>query len=164
MADARGRGPTRRQFARAGTFVAGGVVGASLLVPIGGFLLSPLFNPVNPLVERRVGDFGDLPEGEPRRFTLEFPEGAWSSQQLPAAGWVVRLGDRVKVLSNTCTHMQCAVRYEPSLRQFLCPCHGGLYDLAGANVGGPPPKPLPEYEHRFEGGVLYVRNRLTEHI
>jgi menaquinol-cytochrome c reductase iron-sulfur subunit len=155
---------TRRRFLVIGTFAAGGVVSAALLVPIGGFLLSPLFRPADPLVERRVGDVGDLPDREPRRFVVSFPEGAWSTRELPRTVWVVRLGDRMKVLSNVCTHMQCAVRYEPGLRQFLCPCHGGLYDLDGTNVGGPPPRPLPEFEHRFDGGVLYVRNRLTESI
>jgi menaquinol-cytochrome c reductase iron-sulfur subunit len=156
--------PSRRQFARAGTFVAGGVVGVSLLVPIVGFLASPLFGPGRPLVERRLGDVGDLANREPRRFVVDFPEGAWGTQELPYGVWVVRFGSRLKVFSNICTHMQCAVRYEPRLRQFLCPCHGGLYDLEGTNVGGPPPRPLPEYEHRLQGSVLFVRNRLTERI
>jgi Rieske Fe-S protein len=50
------------------------------------------------------------------------------------------------------------------LRQFLCPCHGGLYDISGVNVGGPPPKPLPEYVHRIDGTTLYIENRFTEDI
>jgi Rieske Fe-S protein len=60
--------------------------------------------------------------------------------------------------------MQCPVRWEPPLGQFLCPCHGGLYAIDGTNVGGPPPKPLPEYVHRLVGNVLYIENRFTESI
>src|SRR5205807_160179 len=97
-------------------------------------------------------------------FLVVFPENAWGTQQLPYTVWVVRLGERLKVLSNICTHMQCAVRFETQLNQFLCPCHGGLYAPDGTNVGGPPPKPLSEYEHRLDGSVLYVTNRLTEQL
>jgi len=71
----------------------------------------------------------------------------------------------VRVFSNICSHMQCPVRWEPTLKLFLCPCHGGLYDLRGVNVGGPPPKPLPQWQHRVDrDGILYVTNRLTEQI
>jgi len=34
----------------------------------------------------------------------------------------------------------------------------------GQNVGGPPPKPLPEYVHRIDGTTLYIQNRFTEEI
>jgi Rieske Fe-S protein len=81
------------------------------------------------------------------------------------AVYVVRVGQGYKVLSNVCSHMQCPVRWQPDLGQFLCPCHGGLYDRTGLNIGGPPPKPLPEFVHRIDGnGVLFIQNRFTEQI
>jgi Rieske Fe-S protein len=83
---------------------------------------------------------------------------------VPAAVYVVRFADGYRVFSNICSHMQCPVRWETALRQFLCPCHGGLYDIRGRNTGGPPPKPLPEYVHRIDAGRLYVSNELTESI
>jgi menaquinol-cytochrome c reductase iron-sulfur subunit len=155
---------SRRQFARLGTVAAGAVVAGALVVPIGGFLLSPLFVRGDRFAERRVGDISGLPDGVPQRFVVDFPENAWGTQQLPYTVWVVRLGERLKVLSNICTHMQCAVRFETQINQFLCPCHGGLYAPDGTNVGGPPPKPLSEYQHRLDGSVLYVTNRLTEQL
>ena len=39
---------------------------------------------------------------------------------------------------------------------------GGLYDINGQNIGGPPPKPLPQYVHRLDGTTLYVENKYTE--
>jgi menaquinol-cytochrome c reductase iron-sulfur subunit len=61
--------------------------------------------------------------------------------------------------------MQCDVHWEEEMQLFLCPCHGGLYNRWGLNVGGPPPKPLPEYRHRIDAdGVLYVRDQLLEEI
>lgn len=158
------RGLTRRQFAIAGTQVVAGVVTVALGVPIVGFLISPLFRH-QAVVERKVGFIGDLTGQDPQKFTVTFPQNAWMVPDVEATVYVVRVGDGYKVLSNVCSHMQCPVRWNPDLSQFLCPCHGGLYDRTGLNVGGPPPKPLPEYVHRIDGsGVLYVENRFTEQI
>jgi cytochrome b6-f complex iron-sulfur subunit len=46
-------------------------------------------------------------------------------------------------LSAVCTHLGCTVQYEPQADRIHCACHGGVYNAyTGANVGGPPPKPL----------------------
>lgn len=46
-------------------------------------------------------------------------------------------------LSAVCTHLACTVRNEPEGDRIVCACHGGVYDpRTGANVSGPPPKPL----------------------
>jgi len=156
---------TRRRVNIAGTAIAGAVVSAALGVPIIGFLLSPILRRTQPLVERRVGYVGDLPLREPRRFVVAFPQDAWPVPDEPHTVYVVRDAKGYRVFANICTHMQCPVHFDPAIKLFLCPCHGGLYDLAGNNVGGPPPKPLPEYRHRIDAdGVLYVRNQLNEEI
>ncbi len=159
---------SRRQFAAAGTRFVGLAVGVLLGVPIVGFLLSPLFR-TRQLVWRQVGPVATVKAGEPAKFEVSFPnENALPAPELRFAVYVVRFGPApsdVRVFSNICTHMQCPVRWEAGLNLFLCPCHGGLYDLAGRNVGGPPPKPLPQWEHRIDDrGTLFVRNRLSENI
>jgi cytochrome b6-f complex iron-sulfur subunit len=46
-------------------------------------------------------------------------------------------------LTAVCTHLGCTVQYEPQANRIHCACHGGVYDArTGANVSGPPPKPL----------------------
>ena len=46
-------------------------------------------------------------------------------------------------LTAVCTHLGCTVQYEPQMNRIHCACHGGVYDpRTGANVSGPPPKPL----------------------
>ncbi len=46
-------------------------------------------------------------------------------------------------LTAVCTHLGCTVQYEPQLNRIHCACHGGVYDpRTGANVSGPPPRPL----------------------
>ncbi len=51
-----------------------------------------------------------------------------------------------KAFSAVCTHLNCTVQYREDLRQIWCACHNGLYDLAGRNVSGPPPRPLEVFE------------------
>lgn len=155
----------RRQVAKLGTTLGGVVAGLAVAGPIVGFVLSPAFQHQTPLAWRRVGRVDDLPLRTPTRFVVRFPEGYWSSATEPWGCYVVRLSEhRTIALSNVCTHMQCAVRWQADLHQFECPCHGGLYTIEGTNVGGPPPKPLPQWVHRIEDGVLYVANRLQESI
>lgn len=60
----------------------------------------------------------------------------------------------LKAFDAKCTHAGCNVAFEGS--RLHCPCHGGIYDLDGKNVAGPPPKPLHELRVFEEKGVLYV--------
>jgi Rieske Fe-S protein len=111
-----------------------------------------------------VGDISSVPEAQPTKFEVSFPQQAWTAVDIKAAVYVVKRNGNYRVFSNVCSHMQCPVRWESALSQFLCPCHGGLYDMNGTNVGGPPPKPLPQFVHRIDGTTLYVQNRFTESI
>jgi len=53
------------------------------------------------------------------------------------------LDGRWIALSAVCTHLGCTVQYEPAADRIHCACHGGVYNAyTGANVSGPPPKPL----------------------
>jgi len=60
-------------------------------------------------------------------------------------------------LSAVCTHLGCTVGYQPDKKIIYCPCHGGTYDPnSGANLGGPPPKPLTEYKTQITDGKMVV--------
>lgn len=49
-------------------------------------------------------------------------------------------------LSAVCTHLGCTVQYSPEKNEIFCACHGGIYNAeTGANISGPPPKPLQPY-------------------
>ena len=46
-------------------------------------------------------------------------------------------------MTAVCTHLGCTVQYEAQADRIHCACHGGVYNAyTGANVSGPPPKPL----------------------
>jgi cytochrome b6-f complex iron-sulfur subunit len=50
-------------------------------------------------------------------------------------------------LTAVCTHLGCTVQYEPAADRIHCACHGGVYNpYTGANVSGPPPRPLKLYK------------------
>lgn len=61
--------------------------------------------------------------------------------------------------SAVCTHLGCTVQYEPQANRIHCACHGGVYNpTTGANVSGPPPKPLTRFKVAVnEAGVEVSR-------
>ncbi len=70
---------------------------------------------------------------------------------------VVRLGEKeVRAFSVMCTHLGCRVQWDQQGGNFLCPCHMGRFDTAGAVIAGPPPAPLPSYPVRLDRGGVYV--------
>ena len=73
---------------------------------------------------------------------------------------LVRLADgSYRAFSAVCTHLSCTVQYRTDLREIWCACHNGLYDLAGRNISGPPPRPLMVYEVHIQGeDVVVTRN------
>jgi Rieske Fe-S protein len=52
-------------------------------------------------------------------------------------------------LSNRCMHLGCPVRWVPAASRFICPCHGGVYNLRGMVAGGPPVRPLDRFYTRL---------------
>jgi len=89
------------------------------------------------------------------------------SEVRPGSGIVFPLGTRPAILVHTpddkwrafsarCTHLSCTVRYRQDIEMIFCPCHDGRFDLTGKNVGGPPPRPLPEHTVVVKGDEVYV--------
>ena len=50
--------------------------------------------------------------------------------------------DDLRAFTATCTHLDCIVDYPQEKKLIWCWCHNGIYNLAGKNIGGPPPRPL----------------------
>ena len=56
-----------------------------------------------------------------------------------------------------CTHLSCAVFYQPEADKIQCPCHNGWFDArTGSVLQGPPPRPLPHLEVVVKGEEIYV--------
>jgi len=72
---------------------------------------------------------------------------------------VVRLeGERLFALSAECTYMEdCQLEWSRERQQIVCPCHGGVYDLYGNVVEGPPSIPLTSFDVDVVGSDIRVR-------
>jgi menaquinol-cytochrome c reductase iron-sulfur subunit len=64
-------------------------------------------------------------------------------------------------LSSRCAHLGCPVRWVDAAERFICPCHGGVYDLLGRRVGGPPVRPLDRFYTRVVGDEVQLGPRFS---
>ena len=69
---------------------------------------------------------------------------------------VLRTEEGVSAFSRRCTDLGCLVSWNRERKQFVCPCHQGVFDQTGLNIAGPPPRPLDRYEVVKRGEQLYV--------
>ena len=71
--------------------------------------------------------------------------------------YLVRSGEStVRAMHSTCTHLGCRTSYDATTKRILCPCHGGIYDVDGQVIAGPPPAPLAALPTRIENGQILV--------
>jgi menaquinol-cytochrome c reductase iron-sulfur subunit len=161
---------SRRDLLVRGTGLGMGLVGVMLSVPAVGFLLSPLFTKQK-TAWVTVGPIDGVPVNQPTALYADVPVGTgYATPPVKRVVYVVKKSDgEIKALSNICTHLQCDVHWNPTQNNFLCPCHGGMYDIDGRNIGGPPPQPLAQWVHRLRKDdqgrtVLDIENKLDESI
>jgi cytochrome b6-f complex iron-sulfur subunit len=141
---------TRRVFlASAG--VAGMAYTVLMSYPVYRYLNSPseMAMEATAVTEVTLKDAQKLPEGS----VLMFKFG-----HSPAM-LIHHPGDKWVAMTAVCTHLGCTVQYEPQADRIHCACHGGVYSAyTGANVSGPPPKPLKLFKVAVnEAGVEVSR-------
>ena len=59
-------------------------------------------------------------------------------------------------LSSKCTHLGCTVPWVGKEMKFACPCHGSSYDITGAVINPPAPRPLDIYPISIENNLVKV--------
>jgi cytochrome b6-f complex iron-sulfur subunit len=141
---------TRRAFLAAAG-VAGLAYTAALAYPIYRYLASPaeMAMEATAVTEVTLKDAQKLPAGS----VLMFKFG-------PSPAMLIHhLDDKWVAMTAVCTHLGCTVQYEPQADRIHCACHGGVYNpYTGANVSGPPPKPLKLFKVAVnEAGVEVSR-------
>jgi Rieske Fe-S protein len=141
------RPSSRRRFLdRLVGFWTAGVLG-SVLYPILRYLVPP-----------------EIPEAPTQSVS------AGSASMPPNSGRVVPFGSKPAIVIRTpageyraftavCTHLSCTVQYRDDLEHIWCACHNGHYDLQGANIAGPPPRPLEPYEIHVSDEELVISKR-----
>ncbi len=141
----------RNAFTVAGAAI-GGLAGAAVVLPAIGFAVAPLFEEEGDIWQTvgRPADFSSdsykavvitaVPDiGETGKTTAYVRRGS------PDLG---EEEDSYVAISTRCVHLGCPVRFVKSAGNFLCPCHGGVYDFEGKVIGGPPVRPLDRFQTR----------------
>jgi menaquinol-cytochrome c reductase iron-sulfur subunit len=162
---------TRRRFMTGTTHAAGAVAASAFLLPAVGFALGPLFEKT-PVRWEDVGAVDDFPDDTyiPRVFT-EVPgmgeagkTTAYVRKHNPSLDGPVQkpvqYGQFVAI-STRCMHLGCPVRYTSAAQRFICPCHGGVYNVLGERTGGPPVRPLDRFYTRVVNGRVQVGPRFS---
>jgi menaquinol-cytochrome c reductase iron-sulfur subunit len=161
---------TRRRFMTIGGQAAGGVAAASFLLPALGFAIGPIFKTA-PHSWETVGTIDDFPDNNyiPTVITLtpgigEAGKATVYVRKRNAAldtDWPDKTTQFIAI-SSRCAHLGCPVRWVDAAERFICPCHGGVYDLLGRRVGGPPVRPLDRFYTRVsEGRYVQIGPRFS---
>lgn len=143
----------RRKFLGLSIGTVGAVLGISYVGLMGDFLWPKDSAATGGLQE--VGKVDGFPENTP---TLVSYKGAGVEE----GAYIVNLGSEGFIaLDFHCTHLECAVNWVGASKQFICPCHGGVYDIKGTVLSGPPPRSLHRRVVKVEDKSVMLGGRLT---
>ncbi len=150
---------TRRRFMTGTAHTAGAIGAAAFVLPALGFAVGPIFKstpvrwesvgpeslftainymPVVLTLNPAIGEAGKA-TAYVRKFNPAIDTDPYDR------------GTSYIAISNRCAHLGCPVRWVDAAERFICPCHGGVYDLLGRRVGGPPVRPLDRFYTRVNG-------------
>ncbi len=160
---------TRRRFMTGSAHTAGAIAAGAFTLPALGFALGPIFKKTH---------FSWETVGSPASFTKDnyTPVVVTLTPGIGEAGkstvYVRQFNPTIDTdpydkgtpyiaISSRCAHLGCPVRWVDAAERFICPCHGGVYDLLGRRVGGPPPRPLDRFYTRVRGEEVQIGPRFS---
>jgi menaquinol-cytochrome c reductase iron-sulfur subunit len=165
---------TRRRLMEGGALAVGGVATMAFGLPALGFALGPVFKDTVPEQWQDVGAVGDFNPTTyvPRVININPAIGEAGKSTVyvrKATSKDVSPSDRDQhikplpfvAISTRCAHLGCPVRYIQASQKFVCPCHGGIYDVQGKVIGGPPVRPLDRFYTRVVAGRVQVGDRFS---
>lgn len=146
----------RRRFLRRVALALAGAVG----LPLAGFLgIVALGRRPATRGWVRVGRVLPIEHGQPREVHYEvLRREQGQPRSIRKRAYLLRTSDGLVAFDPQCTHLGCATRWDATTRLFLCPCHGGGFDLDGRVVMGPPPRPLKRLAVKEDGEAVYLRS------
>ncbi|MCD4686251.1 MAG: Rieske 2Fe-2S domain-containing protein [Anaerolineae bacterium] len=91
-----------------------------------------------------VGHVDDFPPGS----VTPFNAGRFYLVRLEDGGFLA--------LYRKCTHLGCAVPWEPAEGKFVCPCHASAFEADGDVVNPPAPRALDRFAVAITEGMISV--------
>jgi menaquinol-cytochrome c reductase iron-sulfur subunit len=162
---------TRRRFMTGVAHGAGGVAAAAFTLPALGFALAPIFKheawswqTVGP-----VSDFPDTQDFVTRILNVQKDAGESGTTLVYVRKRLHGVDtehedqyNQIIALSSRCMHVGCPVRWTTAAARFICPCHGGVYNIRGIVTGGPPVRPLDRFYTRITNdGLVQIGPRYS---
>ncbi|MGC8796096.1 ubiquinol-cytochrome c reductase iron-sulfur subunit [Thermodesulfovibrio sp. 3462-1] len=74
--------------------------------------------------------------------------------------FLVNKNNSIIAISPVCTHLGCFVNFDRTVNEFICPCHGGRYDIEGKVIDGPPKNALHRLPIKMENGKIFIGIKL----
>jgi cytochrome b6-f complex iron-sulfur subunit len=140
---------TRRRFVKAGMAAAGAAYAAALGYPVYRYLATPAERSAALAAVKELTLEGA--DKLPRESALMFKFAGRPALLLHHAD------DTWTALTAVCTHLGCTVQFDKDRKAIYCACHGGIYDpKTGANISGPPPKPLMKFAAQVLPGKVVI--------
>jgi Rieske Fe-S protein len=150
---------TRRRFMTGTAHTAGAIAAGAFTLPALGFALGPIFKQ-EPHSWQDIGPVGAFAENNYTPVVVTITPGVgevgkttvYVRKHNPAIDTDRPDGATPYIaISTRCAHVGCPVRWIDAAERFVCPCHGGVYDLLGRRVSGPPVRPLDRFPTRVRG-------------
>lgn len=142
----------RREFIKKSLYTVLALLGLGFLLP-GIAVFSPAGSRKRDTVYVPLMPEEEVPRAGVKKTEVVY---AASGREFKTRVFVVSSLQGLTVLSATCSHLGCLVNYHRDKREFICPCHGGRYDLSGRNIAGPPPAPLTALPVKIADGMVMV--------
>jgi menaquinol-cytochrome c reductase iron-sulfur subunit len=170
----KGESMTRRTAFSVGIQAIGGVAVAAVALPAVGFAVAPLFEEENEPWQA-VGPTSDFtPDtyrpvvitavegiGETGKTTAYVRQGNPDPQLTDNGKYPQESASEYIAISTRCAHLGCPVRFVQAAKNFICPCHGGVYGFQGERIGGPPVRPLDRFQTRVTNGQVEIGPRYS---
>ena len=149
----------RRSFFGALLAIGSAGMGAILSVPVLRYVLYPLYAKASGTEWSDVGDVSEFADSKvPVRKTITFAQrDGWREVVSAQSIYVSRNAEgQLEVLSSICPHLGCSVSWQAAQNDFVCPCHGSIFDPDGKIVSGPSPRGMDRLPIRTKDGKLQV--------
>jgi Rieske Fe-S protein len=108
-----------------------------------------------------VARFSDLTPDVPYQAVVrDVRRDAWTLHPNDVVGrvWLIRHGDTVDAYTTICPHLGCSINFDAQSHNFICPCHGGTWDLEHRQrvelktLHNPAPRGMDQLECRRDPG------------
>jgi cytochrome b6-f complex iron-sulfur subunit len=136
---------TRREFAKFLVLISGGMCVGTAWVAV----KDTLFPPHQVSGRQKLCRLEEVPVGGMLAFRLTGSDVPYILIHLAENEW--------RIFEQKCTHLSCAVFYDPKLGRIACPCHHAFFDAeTGAVLQGPPPRPLGSLKVAVLDGEVFA--------